>query len=76
MPGEFKEVNRLETSDSSAIVLSELRDGKELKGWVLNKWITSEKYTGFVKGGIMIPEEQLTDFLRLFPQDELKNALN
>lgn len=71
---EFKEITRVRISDSVEVIFSEVhRDGK-LTGYTLNKYITTEQYTGFTKG-IFIPDDMLTDFLKLFPKDELQLAL-
>ena len=63
---EFKEINRIPISDSTEIVISEMNKNGKLYGYAVNKYITSEKYTGFAKG-ITIPLDKLQDFLKSFP---------
>jgi len=74
MATEFKEIGRIRTSDSVEVVLSELyRDGKHV-GFSLNKYVTSEEYTGFGKG-VYIPEDLFIEFLKIFPKEDLQLAL-
>lgn len=69
----FKEIGRLKTSNTATIVLSETyREGK-LVGYNINKWIDTKDFTGFTKG-IFIPKDLLTNFLYIFPKDDLDLA--
>ncbi len=64
----FKEVKRVKVTDSKDLVVSQVIDGTEVKGFNINSFITTEKYTGFTKG-IMIPAAQVEEFI-----DALKAA--
>lgn len=46
----FKEVGRIQLSDTTALVVSEIRDGKSKQGYAVNPWITTDKYSGPTKG--------------------------
>lgn len=72
---DFKELGRIKTTDASSIVLSEMHRNGNLDGYLVNKYIVTEKYTGFGAGGVTIPEERIVEFLKLFPKDLLKDAL-
>ena len=72
--GEFKEVGRIVVSDTTEVVLSELHNDDKLIGYTINKYVTSEKFTGFAKGAY-IPVDMMIDFLKLFPKEMLEDAL-
>jgi len=72
---KFKELGRVQTSDSIQVVVSEVYgDDKKLAGFSINKYIESERYTGFTKG-VYVPADMLPDFLRIFGEEDLKFAL-
>ncbi len=75
MERTFKEIGRLQTTDSVEVVLSEVYRDKELQGFSITKYVTSEKYTGWSKG-IFIPEDLLIEFLKLFNREDLECALS
>lgn len=59
----FEEVGRIQKTDSTAIVISKvIVDGIET-GRIVNKFIDSDKYTGFAKGGIIIPKEDIEELI-------------
>lgn len=71
---DFKELGRIRTTDASELVFSEVhRDGK-LVGFSLNRYVTSEAFTGFTKG-IFIPEDLFIEFLKIFPKEDRKLSL-
>jgi len=73
--GQFTELGRLQTTDSTQIVLSQVyRDGS-CQGLSISKFITTDKYTGFGKG-VYIPLADSPDFLHLFPKDDLQDAVD
>lgn len=72
---DFKELGRIRTTDTTELVMSEVYEGRECKGILLSKYITTEKYTGFAKGGVLIPSDSTIDFLKLFPKEDLELAL-
>ena len=74
MESPFKEIGRLQTSDAVEIVLSGVYRDDKLTGYSLNKYVTSEQYTGFGKG-VYIPEDLLIEFLKLFSKGDLQSAL-
>lgn len=72
----FKEIGRIQLTDSRWLVLSELTKDKEVIGLVISKYVESPGYTGFEKGGgTMINAEMTTDFLAMFGKQELEWAL-
>ena len=73
--GEFKEVARVKTTDSTEIILSEIIKGKEVTAFALNPYITSERYTGYGKG-FSIPSDMLSEFLAMFDETDLKMAID
>jgi len=72
--GDFKEIARIKTTDTTDLVLSEINKSGEVSGFAINPFITSEKYTGFGKG-IGIPADELINFLAMFSTDDLKAAI-
>lgn len=73
--GEFKELGRLRTTDSTEVVISQVYRGAECKGISISKFITTEKYVGFGKG-VYLPNEDIASFLKLFPREELQWAID
>jgi len=71
MSTEYKEIGRISVSDSTYIVLSSVHSDGELKGYNISKFISTEHYTGFAKGGISIPADSLEDFLGTFSKVEI-----
>jgi len=72
---EFKEIGRVQTSDSKSAVLSELLQKGKVKGVFISNYINSQGYVGFEKGGVKLPADCITEFLKLFGADTLKEAL-
>lgn len=70
----FKEVGRCSTSDTIDVVLSEVYREEKLVGHTLNKYVTTEAFTGFSKG-VFIPDDLTVEVLKLFPKEDLKLAL-
>lgn len=71
----FEEVGRIPISDKNTIVISRCYRGGDYRGVSVNKYVTSEDYTGFSKG-TFIPEENIVPFLKLFDKGDLQDALN
>jgi hypothetical protein len=71
---DFVEIGRVRVSDTTEAVLSGLRRNGKIVGLSMNKHVVSEKFTGFGKG-VYVPNELITDFLKLFGRDELKAAI-
>jgi len=67
----FREVGRLEVSNTASIVISETYKEGKLVGYNINKWIETEHFTGFTKG-LLIPKDLLPSFLALFPRQKLQ----
>lgn len=74
--GDFKELGRIKITDSSELILSEISEGKVIKGLNIGKFVTSERYTGFAPGGNFIPGDMVIDFLTLFSREDLELALD
>lgn len=55
MAAEFKEVGRMSLDEGEDIVISEIYRDETFHGWTINKYLKTERYTGFVKG-ITIPD--------------------
>lgn len=72
---EYKEIGRVRVSDKVEVVLSEVHRNDKLQGFSLNKYVTSDEYTGFGKG-VFIPDDKLIDFLKLFGPEDLQYALD
>ena len=70
---EFKELNRCRISDSTEIVLSKVTKDGEISGYNINRFVDTEGFKGFTKG-ILVPPDMLTDFLKMFPKDNLTMA--
>ena len=58
---QFKEIGRISVTDNRDVVLSQVLDGKDMKGLNINSYLKSEKFTGFTKG-TFIPEESIEEF--------------
>jgi len=59
---KFKEVARMTVNDSRDIVMSQVVEDGEVKGVVINNYITADSYSGFAKGGVLIPSDKLIEF--------------
>jgi len=70
---EFKELARTRISDSTEIVLSEVHKEGGMTGYNINRFVNTDGFKGFTKG-ISIPPDMLTDFLKMFPKDNLTMA--
>ena len=73
---KFEEIGRVKTSDTTFIVISNMSDDKEHRGYTISKYIESETYTGFTRGGVSIPDDYITDFLKLFGRENLQETLD
>jgi hypothetical protein len=72
---EFKEIGRIKVSTSSDVVLSSISEHEgKIIGYSISKFITAKNFTGFAKG-TLIPVDNLPEFLALFPEEKLKEAL-
>lgn len=72
----YKSIGEIVLTDRVTAVLSEAYPDsacKGLKGYFLNKRLTTEKYTGPTPG-IFIPEDILIEFLKIFPKEYLISA--
>lgn len=71
---EFKELGRVSISGTVTLVVSEIHKNGILQGYNINRHIITDGYDGFVKGQ-EVPAVHLTEFLKLFPQENLIAAL-
>lgn len=58
---DFKELHRIKINDKADLVVSSCTDKGLMVGVNINKYITSEKYTGYTKG-VLIPVDKLKEF--------------
>lgn len=72
---KYKEVGRVRVGESEEAVLSECYTGEEMRGYFLNTYITTLKYTGPTKG-LFLSEDIVVDYLSLFPKEDLELALS
>lgn len=72
---KFEEIGRVKTNDTTYIVISNMSDDKEHRGFTIGKYVESEAYTGFTKGGVGIPDDNIVEFLKLFGKENLEKAL-
>ena len=72
----YKEVGRLKLTDSLTVVLTEIYRKEELLSYSLGRYIESDKFTGFRKDPLSIPEEMVVSFLSMFRQEDLQLALD
>lgn len=73
---KFEEMGRVKTNDTNFVVVSNMSDDKEHRGYSISKYIESETYTGFTKGGAAIPDDSIVEFLKLFGKENLQEALD
>ena len=59
---QFKEVTRIEVNKSRDIVASQVIEDGEVKGFNINSFIRTQKYTGFTKDGVFVPVEKIEEF--------------
>lgn len=72
----FKEIGECRLTDTETAILSEMTNNKGIMtSYYINKKVESDEFTGRTKG-IRIPEDLLVEFLRMFPQEALKGAIN
>jgi len=64
MGAEFKELARLQVSDATEIVASQVIVNGAVTGFNINPYITSAKYTGFSKG-IFVPADKMSEFKKM-----------
>ena len=72
---KFEEISRIKTKDGTFVVVSNMLNDKEHRGYTIGKYIESEAYTGFTKGGVSIPDDNIVEFLKLFGKENLQYAL-
>ena len=61
---EFNEIGRVKVSEATDVVVSKVVEDGELIGVNINKYVTTDKYTGFAKG-VFVPTERIDDFKQL-----------
>lgn len=61
MSATFKELSRVKASPTTDIVISSVTEGSEVKGFNINNFVTTERYTSFTKG-VFIPVGVLEEF--------------
>ena len=61
---EFKEVGRVKASNATDIVISRVVESGITKGFNINSFVTTAKYTGFIKG-VYVPGELIEQFSEL-----------
>jgi len=62
---QFKEMARTTVNDSRDIVVSKVIEDGEVKGFNFNSYVTTDRYTGFTKGGVFVPVEKIQGFKEL-----------
>ena len=62
MTAQFKEICRTTVNGTRDIVISKVVEDGEVKGFNINSYVTTNKYTGFTQGGVFVPVEKLQDF--------------
>ena len=62
---QFKEIARTTVNDTRDIVVSQVVEDEEVKGYNINSYITTINYTGFSKGGVFVPVEKVEEFKNL-----------
>ena len=63
----FKEIARIEATDSTDYVLSEQVVDGEVQGVLIAKYVYSETYGPyFAKGGFLIPNDKIAEFRAMF----------
>ena len=70
MATEFKEVTRIEVSNSTDLVVSRVIVDGITKGYHINSYVQTLKYTGFTKGGVFVPIPKVDEFV-----DMVKTAM-
>ena len=61
MTVQFKEIKRVNVSPATDIVISEVIEYGVRKGFHINNYITTPRYTGFAKGGIFVPTDKVRE---------------
>lgn len=62
---EFKEIARTTVNAARDIVVSQVIEDGEVKGYNIGSYVTTKTYTGFTKGGVFVPVEKVQDFKNL-----------
>jgi hypothetical protein len=84
MNRKYEEMALLPITNQTTIVLSEVHQSAsseeglltdQLRGYSVTKYVESPEYTGFSRG-IFVPTDRLIAFLKMFPRESLKLALN
>ncbi len=70
----FREITRVQLSDTVWAVLSTMKKETTLIGYSIGRYIDSEGYTGFTKNPIVIPEDLVVEFLKMFELSDLEAA--
>jgi hypothetical protein len=65
----FQERGRVQLTDENSLVISDVVKDGELIGLSFNKYIESEKYTGFTKG-FMVPMELLDEVVEIIQKED------
>lgn len=61
---QFKELARTVINDSRDIVISQIVEDGEVKGYIINSFVRTNSYVGFTKG-VFVPVEKVQDFKNL-----------
>ena len=59
---QFKELGRINITETKNIVANQLIEDGEMKGVHFNTHIITAKYEGFAQGGLFIPANKLEEF--------------
>lgn len=66
MPTKFEEVGRVsKVSDTTDIVVSKLLKDGTLVGYVINKYVETEEFKGYPRGGVTIPDDRLSELIEI-----------
>lgn len=61
---QFKEVARFMVNEARDIVASQVIENGVVKGYNINSYIRTAKYTGFAAGGCFVPTDKLPEFVK------------
>ena len=59
---QFEEIGRIKVNETRDIVMSKVSEDGQVKGVNINSYITTQKYTGFTKDGVFVPEDRIEEF--------------
>ncbi len=74
---EFKEKGRIQTSDTTDVMISEVIKKGKLSGYITTKFIHKTEPDGFEgpTKGVFIPVDDIQDYLAIFDKSDLEAAI-